>query len=112
VVALPPATPFTCHVTAVLEEFVTVAVNWEVCPCFNVAEVGEMVTETALESPLFLLPPPQLVMISKLAARSTNKDFIAKVSAKFGMRTEAPISWVEISAGAASETETNPATYR
>jgi hypothetical protein len=32
VVLLPPATPFTCHVTAVFVVFVTVAVNCTVDP--------------------------------------------------------------------------------
>jgi hypothetical protein len=47
-VALPPITPFTCHVTAVLLVFCTVAENCCVPPAATVADVGEIVTLTAL----------------------------------------------------------------
>jgi hypothetical protein len=46
-VALPPAAPFTCQVTAVLLVFCTLAVNCCVAPAVTVAEVGEMVMLTA-----------------------------------------------------------------
>jgi hypothetical protein len=46
-VALPPTTPFTCQVTAVLLVFCTLAVNCCVAPAVTVAEVGEMVMLTA-----------------------------------------------------------------
>ena len=46
-VALPPATPFTCQVTAVLLVFCTVALNCWVPPAATVADVGEIVTLTA-----------------------------------------------------------------
>ena len=45
-VALPPVTPFTCQVTAVLLVFCTVAVNCCVPPTATVADVGEIVTLT------------------------------------------------------------------
>jgi len=47
-VALPPVTPFTCQVTAVLLVFCTVAVNCWVPPAATVADVGEIVTLTAV----------------------------------------------------------------
>jgi hypothetical protein len=43
---LPPVTPFTCQVTAVLLAFSTVAVNCCVPPAATVADAGEMVTLT------------------------------------------------------------------
>ena len=43
-VALPPETPFTLQVTAVFEEFVTVAVNCRVRLRRTLALVGEMLT--------------------------------------------------------------------
>ena len=46
-VALPPVTPFTCQVTAVLLVFCTVALNCWVPPAATVADVGEIVTLTA-----------------------------------------------------------------
>ena len=42
--ALPPATPFTCHVTEVLAVPVTVAENCFVEPGLTVAEAGETFT--------------------------------------------------------------------
>src|ERR671923_1004148 len=48
IVALPPLTPFTCQVTAVLLVFCTIAVNCWVPPAATVAEVGEMVTLTVV----------------------------------------------------------------
>src|SRR5438876_896764 len=47
-VALPPVTPLTCQVTAVLAVFCTVAVNCWVPPIATVAEVGEIVTLSEL----------------------------------------------------------------
>src|SRR5438876_496878 len=47
-VALPPVTPFTCQVTAVLLVFCTTALNCCVPPAATVAEVGEMVTLTVV----------------------------------------------------------------
>jgi len=47
-VALPPVTPFTCQVTAVLLVFCTVAVNCRVPPAPTVADVGEIVTLTGI----------------------------------------------------------------
>src|SRR5437764_207988 len=47
-VALPPLTPFTCQVTAVLLVFCTVAVNCCVPPAPTVADAGEIVTRTAV----------------------------------------------------------------
>ena len=43
-VALPPVTPLTCQVTAVLLVFCTVAVNCCVLPAPTVADIGEIVT--------------------------------------------------------------------
>src|SRR2546430_12908415 len=48
-VALPPVTPFTCQVTAVLLVFCTVAVNCWVPPAATVADVGAIVTLTAVD---------------------------------------------------------------
>src|SRR5947207_2873719 len=45
-VALPPLTPLTCQVTAVLLVFCTVAVNCCVPPAPTVADAGEIVTLT------------------------------------------------------------------
>lgn len=45
-VELPPATPFTCQFTAVLEDPVTVGVNAFVCPTVTFALVGLTDTET------------------------------------------------------------------
>src|SRR6266478_2696169 len=45
-VALPPVTPLTCQVTAVLPVFCTVAVNCCVPPAPTVADTGEIVTLT------------------------------------------------------------------
>jgi len=55
-VALPPVTPFTCQVTAVLLVF-TVAVNCCVPPVATVAEVGEMVTFTGIGGCVFDTTP-------------------------------------------------------
>src|SRR5437016_907080 len=38
----PPVAPLTCHVTAVLFVFCTVAVNCWLCPAWTEAKVGEM----------------------------------------------------------------------
>ena len=43
-VALPPATPFTCQVTAVFVVPETVAVNWSVAPGLTVEEAAVTVT--------------------------------------------------------------------
>jgi hypothetical protein len=77
VVALPPSTPATCHVTAVLVEFVTVAVNWTVWLTFKVAVVGVRVIATVEEELLF---PPQPVITNRLSASTTTKYFIVRVS--------------------------------
>ena len=45
-VALPLTTSLTFHVTAVLDEPVTLAVNCRVAPTWTLAEVGEMFIET------------------------------------------------------------------
>src|SRR5882762_11895646 len=47
-VALPPVTPLTCQVTAVLPVFSTVAVNCCVPPAPTVADTGEIVTLTGM----------------------------------------------------------------
>lgn len=52
-VEFPPAVPFTCHVTALLVAFVTVAMNCCSAPAPSVAEVGEIATIT--EGVLLLL---------------------------------------------------------
>ena len=46
-VALPPVTPFTCQVTAVLLAFCTVAVSCCVPPTAIVVDAGEIITLTA-----------------------------------------------------------------
>jgi hypothetical protein len=55
-VALPPVTPFTCQVTAVLLVFCTVAVNCCVPPTATVADVGEIMTLTATEVCVVVTP--------------------------------------------------------
>jgi hypothetical protein len=45
-VALPPATPFTCHVTLVFVTFETVAVNCCVAPVCSDMFVGDTATLT------------------------------------------------------------------
>jgi hypothetical protein len=55
-VALPPVTPFTCQVTAVLLVFCTIALNCCVPPAATVAEIGEMVTLT--EIGVFVIDTP------------------------------------------------------
>lgn len=62
-VALPPAVPFTCQVTAVFVVPVTVSMNCLVAPGLTVAEAG--VTVTVIGG--VLLPPPQEIRKSKLA---------------------------------------------
>src|SRR5216110_584317 len=47
-VALPPVTPLTCQVTAVLLVFSTVAVNCCVPPAPTVAATGDIVTRTGM----------------------------------------------------------------
>lgn len=47
---LPPVTPFTCHTTAVLLVFSTVAANCWVWPTAGVADVGTTATLTAAQS--------------------------------------------------------------
>jgi len=47
VVALPPVTPFTCHVTAVFADPVTIAVNCCVLKTSTLAGLGDTVTVTA-----------------------------------------------------------------
>jgi hypothetical protein len=54
-VALPPATPFTCQLTAVLVEFDTVAVNCCVAPVCTVAVPGATVTLTVGGGTVLLL---------------------------------------------------------
>jgi hypothetical protein len=56
-VALPPATPFTCQVTAVFVVPVTVAVNWSVAPGLTVEEAP--VTVTVICGGTDGYPPPQ-----------------------------------------------------
>src|SRR5689334_24747022 len=56
--ASPPVAPFTCHVTAVLVEPVTVAVNCCVAPPATLAVVGEMVIATPVVVELLLPPHP------------------------------------------------------
>src|ERR1700746_2592913 len=46
--AFPPVTPFTCHVTAVLLVFCTVAVNCCIPPTATAADKGAIVTLTAV----------------------------------------------------------------
>jgi hypothetical protein len=60
VVWLPPATPFTCHVTAEFELPVTVAVNACVANGATLAEVGEIeIAEVCVFPPL----PPLLPLL-------------------------------------------------
>ena len=67
----PPVTPFTCHVTAVLVDPVTVAWNCWVAPAARVTEVGEIVIATGgggggplpLSPPPPVSPPPELLAL-------------------------------------------------
>ncbi len=58
VVAVPPATPFTSHVTAVLDVLVTLAANCCGPPAATNTEVGETETETPLPVVDVFSPPP------------------------------------------------------
>jgi hypothetical protein len=51
VAAVPPAVPFTFHVTDPLWPPLTVAVNCWVAPGFSVADIGLTFTETGFEEP-------------------------------------------------------------
>ena len=71
-VASPPTTPFTCQVTAVFVEPVTVAVNcWVVAPA-TLAVVGEivMVTPAAVVS---FLPPHPAQISAGISTRKRNR---------------------------------------
>jgi hypothetical protein len=60
VVALPPVTPLTCQVTAVLLVFWTVAVNSSWLPTVTLGDCGEMLTATACCGVVgCLIKPPQ-----------------------------------------------------
>ena len=74
-VALPPVTPFTCHVTAVLLVFCTVAENCCVPPVATAADKGAIVTLTgicvgAVDSP----PQPEVSKTPTPATRSHMQD--------------------------------------
>src|SRR6266513_2927619 len=60
-VALPPVTPLTCQVTAVLLVFSTVAVNCCVPPAPTVADTGEIVTRTTAAGVMVTCAEPDFV---------------------------------------------------
>src|SRR5438045_123632 len=60
-VALPPLTPLTCQVTAVLLVFCTVAVNCCVPPAPTVADTGEIVTRTTAAGVMVTCAEPDFV---------------------------------------------------
>jgi hypothetical protein len=70
-VVVPPATPFTCQVTAVLVLFVTVAVNCCVWLVVTDAESGEIVIVTSVLEEL--LPPPHAVKTVNSAHTTTDE---------------------------------------
>ena len=71
-VALPPAVPFTCQVTAVFVVPVTVSRNCLVAPGLTVAEAGVTVTVIGGGGGV-LLPPPQELRNRKLARLGMKK---------------------------------------
>lgn len=75
-IASPPVSPFTLHVTEVLVEPVTVAVNCWVAPPAMLAVVGEIVTATAVELELLLLPPPHPAQTSEASTTTGRNRFI------------------------------------
>jgi len=79
-IASPPAAPFTCHVTVILVDPVTVAVNCCVVAPATLAVVGEMATETPVVVELFLPPHPD--QISAVAT--------TKVKSRFGKGFDYP----------------------
>ena len=73
-VASPPLTPFTCQVTAVFVDPVTVAVNCCVVAPATLAVVGEIVIATAVVVVLFL-PPPHPAQISPVRTTKRRSRF-------------------------------------
>jgi len=69
--ASPPVAPFTCQVTAVLVDPVTVAVNCCVAPPATLALVGEMVMETPVLGVLFLPPHEDQISVAKMTTKRT-----------------------------------------
>jgi hypothetical protein len=70
-IASPPFSPFTCQVTAVLVEPVTVAVKDCVAPPATLADVGEMVMATPAAGVLFLPPhPAQTIAVNTISGRN------------------------------------------
>src|SRR5690348_14467013 len=67
----PPVAPFTCQVTAVLVDPVTVAVNCCVAPPATLALVGEMVMETPVLGVLFLPPHEDQISVAKMTTKRT-----------------------------------------
>jgi hypothetical protein len=74
-VALPPLTPLTCHVTAVLLVPVTVEVNCCVCLVWRVALSGEIETaiSVVVDEELLFLPPQPASEIAIIAAATMAK---------------------------------------
>jgi hypothetical protein len=67
IVELPPVTPFTCHVTAVLDVFVTAALNVWVPPAFIDTLDGLMVTVTGVAGQVPLLADDGADVIAEVA---------------------------------------------
>lgn len=70
-VELPPLTPLTCHVTAVLDVFVTVALNAWVPPAFNDTLDGVMVTATGVAGQVPLLADDGADVVAEVALTFT-----------------------------------------
>ena len=79
VAVLPPATPFTCQLTAVFEDPATVALNDLVAPTRTVALAGETVTVTLdpeggeLEFPGWELADPLVVPVHPASAAAASR---------------------------------------
>lgn len=84
-IASPPVSPFTLHVTEVLVDPVTVAVNCCVAPPAMLAVVGEIVTATVVELEL-LLPPPHPAQTSAASITTGRNRFIRKSPLQLGKR--------------------------
>jgi hypothetical protein len=67
-IASPPFSPFTCQVTVVFVEPVTVAVKGCVAPPATLAEVGEMVMATPAAGVLLLPPQPAQTIATSITS--------------------------------------------
>jgi len=70
-VELPPVTPLTCHVTAVLDVLVTVALNAWAPPAFNDTLAGVTVTATGVAGQVPLLADDGAAVVAAVALTVT-----------------------------------------